>query len=187
MLDILSANKAWLIIDEAFIDPYQILNPDTYSMSHEVHRDSLIVLRSFGKFFGLAGLRLGAILANDTIQSQVSLMLNNWSINNSAQAVGIKAWLDNIWQLETNNKLVLCSERFKSLLNVLNHKVVGTILFQTIYTKNAKAFYEILLSKGIYTRLLDNEDGIRFGLPCSESQWQRLEQVLTAMQLNKPI
>jgi cobalamin biosynthetic protein CobC len=187
MLDILSLNNAWLIIDEAFIDPYQITDLDKYSMSHEVHRDGLIVLRSFGKFFGLAGLRLGAILASESIQSQVSLILNNWSINNTAQALGIRAWLDNVWQSETNEKLALCGERLKLLFNGLNYKTVGTVYFQTLYIKNAKAFYETLLSSGIYTRLLDNEDGIRFGLPSSESQWQRLKQNLITISLNKPI
>jgi cobalamin biosynthetic protein CobC len=187
MLKILTSNGAWLIIDEAFIDPYQILNLDKYSMSNRVADENLIVLRSFGKFFGLAGLRLGVILANKVIQNNISSLLNNWSINNSAQAIGIKAWLDDSWQSKNNKKLALAGERLRLLFITLNYTTVGTVFFQTLYIKNAKELYESLLSKGIYTRLLDNENGIRFGLPSTELHWQRLKQVLTALHSDKLI
>jgi cobalamin biosynthetic protein CobC len=187
MLKILTSKGAWLIVDEAFIDPYQISNLDKYSMSNRVADENLIVLRSFGKFFGLAGLRLGVILANKVIQNNISSLLNNWSINNTAQAIGIKAWLDNSWQSQTNKKLVLAGERLRLLFITLNYTTVGTVFFQTLYIKNANQLYELLLTKGIYTRLLDNENGIRFGLPRTELHWQRLEQVLTTLHSDKLI
>jgi cobalamin biosynthetic protein CobC len=177
ILNILSASNAWLIVDEAFIDPYQNLK---YSMSSQTNKEGLIVLRSFGKFFGLAGLRLGAILANKEIQIQVSMMLNNWSLSNVSQAIGQKAWQDKAWQAETKDKLIISGERLQTLFTKLNYKTVGTVFFQTLYMANAKEFYQYLLSSGIYTRFLDKQDGVRFGLPSLESQWERLELVITS-------
>jgi cobalamin biosynthetic protein CobC len=187
MLKKLTCNGAWLIVDEAFIDPYEISNLAEYSMSNRVPDENLIVLRSFGKFFGLAGLRLGAILAHEVMLNNISSLLNNWSIHNYAQAIGIKAWLDHSWHSQTNEDLALAGERLRSLFITLNCTTVGTVFFQTLYIKNAQVLYELLLSKGIYTRLLDNENGIRFGLPSTELHWQRLEQALTTLHSDKLI
>jgi cobalamin biosynthetic protein CobC len=184
ILNILSASNGWLIVDEAFIDPYQNIE---YSMASQASKEGLIVLRSFGKFFGLAGLRLGAILANNEIQTQVSLMLNNWSLSNVAQAIGRQAWLDKAWQAETKDKLIISGERLQTLFTKLNYDAVGTVFFQTLYTANAKEFYRYLLSKGIYTRLLDKQDGLRIGLPDSEPQWERLELVITSFKTYKQL
>jgi cobalamin biosynthetic protein CobC len=184
ILNILSASNAWLIVDEAFIDTYHNLK---YSMASQANKEGLIVLRSFGKFFGLAGLRLGAILANKEIQTQVSLMLNNWSLSNVAQAIGQKAWLDKAWQVEVKGKLITSGERLQTLFSKLNYKTVGTVFFQTLYMANAKEFYQYLLSKGIYTRLLDKQEGLRFGLPNSEPQWERLESVITSFKTYKSL
>ena len=182
MLTQLNKNNAWLVVDEAFID-----TAPSENMSEFAKQDGLIVLRSFGKFFGLPGLRLGALIASSSLLNQACALLNEWTINNAAQQVAIKALLDDKWQAEMKAALTLNTNRIKALLTGTIGPTVGTELFQTVYTKNAKNMHEYLLKNGIYTRLLDGENGIRFGLPKEEWQWSRLEHVLSDYQTNHKI
>ncbi len=182
MLLPLAENNAWLIVDEAFIDPIQ--NQSICTLNNQ---DGLIVLRSFGKFFGLPGLRLGALIANESLLNEAYNLLNEWSISNAAQLIAEKAFKDVNWQYEAVNKLQLATDRLKQLLKSCIGLSVGTYLFQTVYKENSKFLYEYLLQNGIYARLLDSENGIRFGLPKEEWQWLRLEQVLSAYKINHKI
>ncbi len=101
------ARQAYLIIDEAFIDTHK-----EQSVLSESLPDNIIVLRSFGKFFGLAGVRLGYCFANKTILAQLQKKLGLWQVNGPAQSLAIKALGDNKWQMQalkdirSNNQLM---------------------------------------------------------------------------------
>ena len=166
-------DNACLIIDEAFLD----VTPE-FSMACENNMQGLIILKSFGKFFGLPGLRVGALIAQSDILELANKLLNPWSIPSLAQQVAIDAWTDKAWQKMCTKNINACGNKLKELLLELAYDSQGTDFFQTHYSDDAKALYDFLLTKGIYTRLLDDESGLRFGLPKSESQWIRLENAL---------
>lgn len=90
------AEGAYLIVDEAFID----LMPQDSILSEETRPENIIVLRSFGKFFGLAGIRLGFVFANDLLLKALENTLGLWQVNGPAQAVAIQALNDKAWQTE---------------------------------------------------------------------------------------
>lgn len=173
MLVTLNNGHGFLVIDEAFLD----LAPEL-SMATEANKPNLIVLKSFGKFFGLPGLRLGALIAQPDLLSLTNKLLNEWSIPSMVQGVALRAWMDKRWQQTSKENITDSGNRLKSLLLKCAYATQGTNLFQTYYSDDAQSLYDFLLSKGIYTRLLDDESGLRFGLPKSDSEWSRLESAL---------
>jgi cobalamin biosynthetic protein CobC len=179
---LLLSNDAWLIVDEAFID----LTPE-YSCVAESVQQGFIVLRSFGKYFGLPGIRLGSIMACDQIIGNVKNLLNEWSINSAAQQIATTAFLDANWQYEVNKNIKTNSVKLQKLLKSLDLKTQGTDFFRTYLTSNAKILNEHLLKLGIYVRLLDDESGIRIGMPNENSDWKRLEVALSSFNEHKPL
>ena len=112
------------IVDEAFADatPEHSLLP---------HRNGAIVLRSFGKFFGLAGVRLGFVIADKPVVKTVRAQLGDWPISGPALAIGIKAYRDTAWQYEQRARLVIARDRLIKLLTNSGLEIVGgTPLFQ---------------------------------------------------------
>ena len=101
-----------LVLDEAFMD---VGPPDT-SLATEVSRGNIVVLRSFGKFFGLAGLRLGFALTAPTMAAQLSATLGPWAVSGPAIAVGTKALADTAWIERTRRRLAKAAERLDAIL-----------------------------------------------------------------------
>ena len=175
----LADHQAYLIIDEAFMDS----TPKESFLSDSAH-DNLIVLRSVGKFFGLAGVRCGFVMASDTILSLLKYHQGPWSVSGPTRWVVKQALRDKIW-IEKNKKYLQdASIKLENLLRsylLINHpqrSIAGTVLFKTLFLENAAFMYEQLAKKGVLVRLLDNKKGLRFGLPANEKQWQRLDNVL---------
>ncbi len=121
---------------------------------------------------------MGALIADNDVQDCTQRLLNQWSIHSAAQAIVTKAWGDRPWQVNANRNIKECSNRLKELLNRLGLQVKGTHFYQTFMTDQAVELYQYLLRQGIYVRLLDDETGIRIGLPRHECHWQRLEKAL---------
>lgn len=169
----LTMNNGDLIVDEAFLDVYPEL-----SMAPETDKPNLIILKSFGKYFGLPGLRIGALIAHPSVLDIASRLLNEWSISSAAQATAIEAWLDMRWHALHKRKLKAAAERLQALLAKVEMVTQGTVFFQTHYCAHAKSLYEYLLNQAIYVRLLDDESGVRIALPKRESEWARLESAL---------
>lgn len=88
------AEGAYLIVDEAFMD----LTPQESVLTEKARPENIIVLRSFGKFFGLAGIRLGFVFANDLLLKALANALGLWQVNGPAQAIAIQAFNDKEWQ-----------------------------------------------------------------------------------------
>jgi len=182
-----------LIVDEAFIDA----TPE-YSLIKEKPEEGLIVLRSIGKFFGLAGMRLGFIWAEDKILKQLAHQQNDWSVSHPARWAGKIALQDKAWQQEQKAFLPTESLRLVELLeeliftrpckcggvyfNTTNNHVQRTALFAFFRHPHAKKLHQQLAQKGILTRYFDCP-ALRFGLPAGEQQWKQLEQALDSLKL----
>nr|WP_315456974.1 threonine-phosphate decarboxylase [uncultured Sphingorhabdus sp.] len=157
------------IVDEAFADavPAQSLLP---------HRNGAIVLRSFGKFYGLAGLRLGFVVADRPFAKQFRTLLGDWPISGPALTIGTKAYRDTEWQNSQRACLNAASERLISVLTDADLGIVGgTPLFQLARHAAASALFTHLAEAGILTRpFADQSDWLRFGIPGSDADFDRL-------------
>jgi len=170
----LAARGGWLVVDEAFIDAEPHLG-----IARHAGEEGLIVLRSLGKFFGLAGARVGFVAAWPALLAQMQEALGPWAINGPARVVARLALQDGPWQQHTRERLHRDSARLATLLT--QHGLAptgGTPLFQWIRTDRAAALHEALARQGILTRLFDAPASLRFGLPGTESEWGRLEMAL---------
>ena len=170
----------WLIVDEAFMDStpeHSLLQYDMSTMPN------LIVLRSLGKFFGLAGLRLGFMVANPTILAQLQHSLGTWPISNPSRYLGKKALLDTVWQQQTRLNLKQKSQQLQQLLQQHLHQysdqtIVCTSLFCYIKSHNASLLHTQLAQYGIWIRYFAKPQAVRIGLPQSEQQFRRLLSAL---------
>lgn len=174
----LAQRGGWLIVDEAYAD----LTPEL-SLAHRCGAEGLIVLRSFGKFFGLAGLRLGAMIAPVPILEAASEFLGSWPVSGSALSIGTRAYRDLEWQANTRARLKAASERLESLLNEVRLSPVGgTHLFQYVKTNDAHQVWAHLARQGIYVRRFEHSDQhLRIGLPPTAVAEQRLHTALSLL------
>ncbi|TWI60351.1 L-threonine O-3-phosphate decarboxylase [Pseudoduganella lurida] len=168
--DVLAARGGWLVVDEAFADV-----EDAHSVADQAGRPGLIVLRSVGKFFGLAGLRLGFVAADHALLGRLDDELGPWQVSGPAQLVGKAALLDTAWQARTRAALRGQGERLHGLLAAHGIASSGTSLFRWWPEAEAEAFHEHMARRGIWVRLFrTGPRGIRLGLPPDETSWLRL-------------
>lgn len=170
----LAARGGWLIVDEAFGDIMPAV-----SVAASSNRPGLIVLRSIGKFFGLAGARVGFVGAHPELLSMLASALGPWPVSGPAQQVSRTALLDLEWQSRTRAQLTEQGARLHALLEAQGIAAHGTALFQWWPESRAEAFWEHMAQRGIWVRLFPRAArGIRLGLPRDEAAWQRLETAL---------
>jgi len=170
----LHARGGWLVVDEAFGD-----TATGMSVAQHAAQPGLIVLRSVGKFFGLAGLRLGFVAAHHTVLTDLDDLLGPWAVSGPAQQVALQALQDIRWQQQTLASLRQSGDRMSRLLREHGIASAGTPLFQWWPEARPEAFHEHMAARGIWCRLFrDAARGIRVGLPAAEEEWQRLEQAL---------
>jgi cobalamin biosynthetic protein CobC len=167
-----------LVIDEAFMD----VAPPGASLAAEVSRGNIVVLRSFGKFFGLAGLRLGFALAPPPLAARLAALLGPWAVSAPALAVGARALADRAWIEATRRNLATASARLDAILTGRGLDIVGgTTLFRLTRTTAAGELFHHLGRAGILTRAFPDHAGwLRFGLPAAEPDWQRLQIAMAA-------
>ncbi|MEH6449459.1 MAG: threonine-phosphate decarboxylase [Oleispira sp.] len=181
---ILHRRGGWLIVDEAFMD----MTPE-HSIAGSVEREGLFVLRSLGKFFGLAGLRLGFVLAAEKNIKRLNKMLGPWVVSHPAQYLGKLALQDEAWVNKQRYELAQQSLRLASLLEQhIRCQCDGTDLFQTVYHKKSESLFNQLAQQGILVRFLPETSktstGLRFGLPSNdEKSWLRLDEALSQLVL----
>ena len=178
----LAKRNGWLIVDEAFMDA----TPE-FSIASHTSKPGLVVLRSLGKFFGLAGARVGFICAHPELLAALKNLLGPWSVNAPARWMAIQALQDIRWQKKTRQHLLNASYRLKTLL--AKHQLMptgGCALFQWAHSRHATYLYEKLAFQGILIRLFDNPPSLRFGLPGSNVDWQRLDSALTVCRISVP-
>lgn len=170
----LSAKGGCLVVDEAFGD----CEPAGSLAPHAGGR-GLVVLRSFGKFFGLAGLRLGFALTDAELAMDLRRALGPWSVAGPAIAIGRQALADDAWHRQTRARLAAARDRLDGLLAEAGHRVLGgTDLFRLVATEGA-ALHQQLARAGIWTRAFERDANIlRLGLPGGEAEWKRLAAAL---------
>ncbi|WP_232056792.1 threonine-phosphate decarboxylase CobD [Methylomonas rhizoryzae] len=170
----LQQRGGWLIVDEAFIDTTPEL-----SLSPLPVKPGLIVLRSLGKFFGLAGIRCGFVIAETAILQRLAAELGPWAISHPARYAAARALKDTQWQRETAIRLKLQSRRLTDLLSENGWPPSGGCdLFQWIETEYAGQLHRILAEQAILTRLFSRPASVRLGLPKDEPAWRRLQHAL---------
>lgn len=171
----LQQREGMLIVDEAFID----CNP-AHSLLNYPLADNVIVLRSIGKFFGLAGARVGFIFGNLERLEVISKQLGPWTIPGPSRWVTREALLDTSWQHMMRLQLAEHSSRLGALLeHYFGDNVRGTALFKTVTLPDAPLIHQRLCQYAILTRLCDEQDALRFGLPGNEREWCKLESALS--------
>ncbi|MGJ4949079.1 threonine-phosphate decarboxylase CobD [Bradyrhizobium sp. HKCCYLS20291] len=164
-----------LIVDEAFMDLY----PADASLAADLP-PATIVLRSFGKVYGLAGARLGFAISSADIARQLRDELGPWAVSGPALAIGTAALADDDWLQQTRARLAKDCLRMDALLDKAGCRVMGgTSLFRLVTAVNAAEIADRLARHGIHVRRFPAQPSwLRFGLPGQEPDWQRLAQAL---------
>ncbi|CAA7621392.1 Threonine-phosphate decarboxylase [Candidatus Terasakiella magnetica] len=170
----MAAKGGFLVVDEAFGDAHPEL-----SLAGRI-TPGLVVLRSFGKFFGLAGIRLGFALAEPGLAQRLGAMMGPWAVSGPALEIGIAALDDEAWGIATRARLHAASARLAVLLQNAGLEVVGgTTLFQLACHPDSAVLYDRLGRAGILVRAFAaRPDWLRFGLPGSKRDEWRLRNAL---------
>ena len=163
-----------LVVDEAFME---VAPPDA-SLAGDVGREGLVVLRSFGKFHGLAGVRLGFALAEPGIAGRLRARLGPWAVSGPAIAAGMAALGDAAWAAAMRGRLAHEAMRLDALLGRHGLDVVGgTSLFRLV--RGPEEVFEGLGRQGVLVRRFEGRPGLlRVGLPGDEAGWERLGRAL---------
>ncbi len=170
----LAARGGWLVVDEAFGD-----TDGAHSVAAHAGRPGLVVLRSVGKFFGLAGLRLGFVGAAPELLAGLADLLGPWAVSGPAQEIAIAALRDTRWQRDTRARLARDGARMRALLAGAGIGAHGTPLLHWWPEAQPEAFHEHMARRAIWVRLFRQAGrGIRVGLPAHEAHWRRIEQAL---------
>jgi cobalamin biosynthetic protein CobC len=171
----LKPRNGLLIVDEAFADV-----ADTESVAGDVDGVPLIVLRSFGKFFGMAGVRLGFAIGSPEVVRRLQEQLGPWSVSGPALHIALEALADPEWKTRMRQKLREDADRLDALLARTGLEVAGgTSLFRFVQHEKAEAIYRTLGSRGILIRKFDERPrDLRIGLP-ADHEWVRLETALS--------
>ena len=169
-------DHAWMVVDEAFADA-----PGGASvLPHLRADDRIIVLRSFGKFFGLAGLRLGFVVAPPAMVAAVRHLLGDWPVSAHAIAMGSAAYRDREWADAARNRLNAQAAALDACLARHGLQAEGASpLFRLVRDCPAEQLFLTLARAGILVRpFADHPRWLRFGLPADASALQRLDRAL---------
>ena len=173
-LTALAGKIGLLVVDEAFGETRPSLSMTGRSTPN------LVVLRSFGKFYGLAGLRLGFALAEPALAARLAAMMGPWAVSGPALVIGAKALADREWAETMRQRLAQTAAALGEVLTGCGLEVVGgTSLFQLGRHPQAALLYQRLGRAGILVRAFAGRpDLLRFGLPHGAEGLERLERVL---------
>ncbi|AZQ67293.1 threonine-phosphate decarboxylase [Silicimonas algicola] len=174
-LSALASKVGLLVVDESFADPEPEL-----SMADE-GTPNILILRSFGKFYGLAGLRLGFVLGSPDRIAALAEASGPWPVSGPAIAIGQAALADSTWRDETVVRLARDADRLDSLATGMGWTVEGgTTLFRLYRTTDARAAQERLAQARVWSRIFPySTSWIRLGLP-DGADWTQIEAALRA-------
>lgn len=176
---LLLQRQGWLLVDEAFMDA----TPEQ-SLIQAAMPAGLVVLRSLGKFFGLAGVRLGFVFAEPALLQRLQQRLGVWAVSHPARFVGCLALQDAAWQAQTRKRLKQDGERLADCLARSGLTPAGgTSLFQWVLAEQAIVLADALARQGVLVRCFEQPASLRFGLPATESDWSRLQTALKLLEM----
>lgn len=175
-LETRQSSASWLVVDEAFADA----SPEISLGAHVHDGQRLIVFRSFGKFFGLAGVRLGFVLGPRALIAQYRQRLGSWPLSAAALAIGTAAYRDAEWIAAMRQTLSERAAALDAVLEQRGFKALGACpLFRLIETRDAAALFEHLAARAILTRPFDYDPRwLRLGLPVDQAALDRLDKAL---------
>lgn len=164
-----------LIVDEAFAD----LDPDTGILPH-LGNKPVLAIRSFGKFFGLPGLRLGFAAGSPAIVEKLRHRLGPWAVSGPALEIGARALVDDRWVARTRSELSQRAAAMDAILTEAGlHVVGGTALFRLTERDDAQRLFERLGGVGIFVRRFpERTNRLRFGVPGCDEDLSRLASAL---------
>jgi cobalamin biosynthesis protein CobC len=167
-----------LVVDESFGD----MTPEM-SLTPQAGRAGLLVLRSFGKFYGLAGLRLGFVLGGAAEIAALTEMAGPWPVSGAALAIGTRALADTTWAEATTRRLAGEAPRLDALAERAGWTPRGgSTLFRLYDTPQAAAAQEALARHRIWSRRFPYSDRwLRLGLPGTPAEWDRLTTALESL------
>jgi len=171
----LGADGGWVVVDEAFCD----VMPEV-SLAPGCHMKGLVVLRSFGKFFGLAGLRLGFVLAQPELAAEVRAAMGPWAFSGIAGDIAERALADGEWIRATRRRIGEDAARLDLALSAAGLEIIGgTALYRLARHEDAERIFRRLASRGILVRCFpDHPEWLRFGLPGDHEAMARLQRAL---------
>jgi cobalamin biosynthesis protein CobC len=181
LADRLRRRGGLLVVDEAFMD----VGPEGASLSDQAEYDNIVVLRSFGKFYGLAGLRLSFAIAAPNVAVRIAAALGPWPVSGAALVIGAAALADTTWRETTRASLAEAALRLDVLLAEAGLEIFGgTSLFRLVRTNEATQLFQHLGENGILVRrFAEHPSWLRFGLPGGETEWERLRKAMASRPL----
>jgi len=161
-----------LVVDEAFMD----VGPIEAAVDPMVEGCNIVVLRSFGKFFGLAGVRIGFAICDSALAYTLRSRLGPWVISGTALTIGITALGDRAWQDNMRTDLKMRSRRLDNLLEKAGLLIAGrTTLYRYAHHPHAQEVARMLGGLGILVRTFAfDPTKLRFGLPAESHEFFRL-------------
>jgi len=172
---LLQARGGWLLIDEAFADVTPAITASALCAELPI-----VILRSFGKFYGLGGLRLGFALAAPSIADRIAAAMGPWCCSGPALQIGAAALRDHAWAEATRATLARQAARLDAVLNQAGLEMIGgTSLYRLTRHREAARIHDALAQRQIWCRSFDwADDLLRFGLPSDDAALDRLAAAL---------
>lgn len=162
------------IIDESFCD----VAPDT-SLIQMAATSGTLVLKSFGKFWGLAGVRLGFVIGDPDLVARLEQMLGPWPVAGPALEIGARALADTDWATQTRGRLERDAKQLDGMMTTAGADALGgTTLFRLYEVDDAADWQHRLAQHHIWSRVFPyNPKWLRLGLP-DPADWPRLTAAL---------
>lgn len=171
----IAATVGHLVVDESFADA----RPDLSVAA--ARPENVTVLRSFGKFWGLAGLRLGFVLGAPDLLARMAERAGPWSVSGPALEIGTLALADRDWHEATVTWLAEAALHLDQIVGPHWPLVGGTHLFRLYDTPDAPGARDRLARAGIWSRIFPwHPRWIRLGIPGGREEFDRLARALTA-------
>lgn len=168
------APRPLTVIDESFCDVMPAA-----SLVAESAKDGVVILKSFGKFWGLAGMRLGFAICAPEMAARIRDLLGPWSVAGPALEIGAHALEDIAWAEATRARLIKDADRLDAMMTIAGAKIAaGTSLFRLYDVDDAAAWQTRLAEAHIWSRVFPySKTWLRLGLP-AQTQWEKLETAL---------
>jgi cobalamin biosynthetic protein CobC len=172
----LKGRGGWLVVDEAFADVDPAVSAVALCTDLPV-----LILRSFGKFYGLAGLRLGFAIGPPDLIARISTALGPWPCSGPALLIGAAALGDQPWADSTRHALQQQARALDEVLVKAGFAIAGgTALFRLARHPQALQLHAVLAKRHIWCRSFDwADDLLRFGLPRDAAGLHRLAAALS--------
>lgn len=170
---------AFIVLDEAFADVADHLSllPKMKNLPSD---SPIVILRSFGKFFGLAGVRLGFAIGASPLIERLSTFLGPWTVSTPALKLGISALGDHAWACAMRSTLIKRSDLLDEICTKHGLELIGgSSLYRLFSSQHSLALHRHLAERRIWTRIFSYSDTyLRLGVPMTDDQLSRLEHAL---------